>query len=454
MADPIGIDPASLELMKQAANIMSDKVVEAINKGVSSTHDLTKAWKDLRFDLMNDLKTYDDIETKLKLIVTATKTVREGIRAGNKETQASADMLKKLVEGHQELQKGLQKESRLYKESEKAVEKINELYKDLEKSTKGFQKGVSLTDEELKKVNDTLASTVTLFSKAEKLAKGIAEMGPKMQKTADVMQAYASFGMGKGMAGKTEKLLGYAQGAAKIRAAQIARYDNDPKFKEKREAARASMPEGWDPKDIKTQRELAKRSGIGWWRRRKLENTGELGGFAENQNSPGIARAMAGGHMGENTLAALGDAIGKVAPLLAMVGGAIELLIKAFDFYVKQNKDMEAAIGKGGLFGAVGISPSDALEGMRNVLNPKLDVTAGGVGVASSLGLTWERNLKMAQAMSEGGMNLSTTAKEGLQGGPFAGREFGRELSVKFKRQQLPGEDWLGLRTQKVFNVF
>lgn len=423
MAPGDPIDPASLDAMKQAADIMSTEIVNAINKGVSSTHDLSKAWKDLRFDLMNDLKTYDDIENKLKLIVTATKTIREGIRMGNKDTQTSADMLKKLVEGHQELQKGLQKEGRLYKESEKAVRDINALWEILREKSKNFKDNIKLSDDDLQKFNDTLAGTVTLFSKANKLAKGIAEMGPKMQKMADVMQAYASFGMGKGMAGKIEKFSSMGQAAAKIRAAQEARYESNPKFKAKREAAAQEMTDKYGPnwvKDVYAQREIAKKSGIGWLRRRKLEKTGQLGVFAGGETSPEIARAMTGGG-GENTLAALGDAIGKIAPLLAAAGGAIELLIKAFDFYVKQNKDMEGALAKGGLFGAV--SPMDAFEGMRQILTPTLDAFDG---LVSSLGLTWERNLKMAQAMTEGGMNLSAYPKAAGVRNPWdTNKEFG-----------------------------
>jgi hypothetical protein len=164
------------------------------------------------------------------------------------------------------------------------------------------------------------------------------------------------------------------------------------------------------------------------------------GAMKEAYQGPSLARKMAAGAEGvEGAGAGVGgvisgvmegvvDAIeGGVEALevgMEALGGplgwlviAVEALIAVFDKVVKQNKDMETKLGKGGLFTGnamidetgTTLGGEDAFQRTRRQLTPR------GTGL-NELGITFQRNLDIAGALAGGGYGI----KGMLEGGDYA----------------------------------
>ena len=95
------------------------------------------------------------------------------------------------------------------------------------------------------------------------------------------------------------------------------------------------------------------------------------------------------------------EGLALLAPEIVIAVGVIKLLVEAFDGYVKQNKEMESKLGKGGLFTQQGVGAGDAFVRARQALNPNF-----GLGT-TELGITQERNLAIAGAMVNSGYNVN-----------------------------------------------
>jgi hypothetical protein len=108
--------------------------------------------------------------------------------------------------------------------------------------------------------------------------------------------------------------------------------------------------------------------------------------LAEHGTGIGGVLSKAAGGM-ELGLGGAMDLVGKFAPIVAF----FELLKDGFDMFAKQNRELEGAMAKGGLF--ANMNPQDlGLDNARNnlkVLNP-----------LHPYGLTLERNMKIAGAMA------------------------------------------------------
>jgi hypothetical protein len=101
--------------------------------------------------------------------------------------------------------------------------------------------------------------------------------------------------------------------------------------------------------------------------------------------------------------AGIEGAMAAFAPEIEILVLVIGALVEAFEGFTKQNKQMEGALGKGGLFTQGG----DAFAAARSALNPR----GGGY---TQLGGTFERNLAIGQAMTQGGRGVG----ELVNGGP------------------------------------
>jgi hypothetical protein len=158
------------------------------------------------------------------------------------------------------------------------------------------------------------------------------------------------------------------------------------------------------------------------------------GGMIEGAMN-GVIDAIEGG------VAALEVGIEALTGPLGWLIIAIEALIATFDKVVKQNKEMETKLGKGGLFtgnamldayGGTTVGSEDAFARTRRALTPR------GTGL-NELGITFERNMGIAGALAGGGYGIKgmlegpdyanqrpiTTGIQGLTSG-FAGGGFGQ----------------------------
>jgi hypothetical protein len=137
---------------------------------------------------------------------------------------------------------------------------------------------------------------------------------------------------------------------------------------------------------------------------------------AMGEGGGAIAGAMEGLENGLTELAALAPEI--IIPLEALAG-VIELLVKVFDAYVKQNQEIEKNIGKGGLFTQPGVGAGEAFARARYALTPN-------VGRGVPLGVSFERNMAIAGAMANAGFNPAGSfgGSEAANQGPGSFGEF------------------------------
>lgn len=132
----------------------------------------------------------------------------------------------------------------------------------------------------------------------------------------------------------------------------------------------------------------------------------------------GIATTM------ENVGMAMNGAMMALGPEIEILGAIMEALVDALDKVAKQNQAIEQAGGKGGIFNTG--AGAGAFGAARAALNPH---TLGSLGF-SQLGLSFERNVAIAGAMAQGGLNLNELTQGGPQtanmapGGGGAGGQF------------------------------
>jgi len=229
-------------------------------------------------------------------------------------------------------------------------------------------------------------------------------------------------------AGRVEKYAAYGEAAIKLKeAAQAKREDKARDFTEKREAAKEKLLAIPGMKEKFRAAGLVTAEGsIDWGKITQNRKTlGKMTGGgdamqalqdATMQPRGGIMGKLTQGGLVEGGVGAVAGLIGKAAVPLAIAEAVKDLVVSIIDKNAEMNKQAETLYG-GGL--ATGnLSGADALNTARMNLTPQ-----GFLG-QNRLGLGYERNVKMAQAMIESGYNVEELAGGGLGGGGRQG-EFG-----------------------------
>jgi len=275
-------------------------------------------------------------------------------------------------------------------------------------------------------------------SEAEKLNDKFRQLTPLAKGVRGITQAI-------GRPGRVDKFAGYAQTAYNLKETQKSRQQgNQEEFKKKRERMVEGLKKrGMDFDErgrIKSGERQRKRgteffkdaaetmSGKGKYSPtgfidRKIgkrvlakmaggEEVGfgtRLGGKLMGMGGGSLTRGIGQGAVGlaEGGLGGISSLMGRAAIPLAIAG----LVKDVFDKTAKMNQQVEKTLGEAGIF-AGPEKGQQALQNVRTNLTPK-----GLKGVYDPLGETYERNLKIAQAISESGINLSELATGGTQGG-------------------------------------
>lgn len=239
-------------------------------------------------------------------------------------------------------------------------------------------------------------------------------------------------------AGRFEKYAAMGGAAVKLKeAAKAKRETNQADFLGRRETARAAVEDLEKKGHIKLQRTAD--GGIDWAKmatdRKKLARAGGAGGTGDLGTTMGLLQqagaAPKGGLMGKITGGGfIESAVGKGAELagqfalpLAIAEAVKDLIVSLIDKNAEMNKQAETLSGGGLLAGAGlpgGASAADTFLAARSNLMPSYGVSA--------LGLNYDRNIKMAQAVIESGYGIEEIGQGGVFGakkGDFAPGTFG-----------------------------
>jgi len=218
-------------------------------------------------------------------------------------------------------------------------------------------------------------------------------------------------------AGKVEKYAAYGEAAVKLKdAARAKRQDQQDEFRKKRDEAREKVSSimGLAPGELNLEKIRT--------RKQRREAAAQMPGGASAENlkmlqeasgtKPGIMSKLLGGGMIENAMGSAAEFVGQAAVPLAIAEAIKDVVVSLIDKNAEMNKQAESLAGGGLLtgFGAGAPSGADALLAARANLSLRPSEPF------SRLGLGYDRNIKMAQAMMESGYNIEKVGEGGPTG--------------------------------------
>src|SRR5208282_3108284 len=394
-------------------------------------------------------------ETTDKKILKFKDNLRGSILFADNTTEAlkmMSDQTKALAKDFTQ-NKGLQSAKVAYQGLIQNLREMAARNKDNSKMVAGFNRQiVNLTaaEERLNKVTEEQFSQAEGWVEVTKniglAAKEVTRLGAAVSNlkmgrigtyVGDTRKALIDAGIMK--AGKFEKYVAIGEAGIKLREAAKAKRDaNKGDFMGRRELARTAVEDLEKKGHIKLTR--AADGGIDWAKmasdRKKLARAGGTAGAGDLGITMGLLQqagaAPKGGLMGKLTGGGLIEsAVGKGAELagqfalpLAIAEAVKDLIVSLIDKNAEMNKQAETLSGGGLLAGAGlpgGASAADTFLAARSNLMPSYGVSA--------LGLNYDRNIKMAQAVIESGYGIEEIGQGGVFGakkeGDFAPGTFG-----------------------------
>jgi|SRR5271166_403289 len=389
------------------------------------------------------------------------KTVRrfrEFVKAGS-SIEENYKMIVEYGKKHRDLARKDIEDSR---KAKKELEALQSLYEEALKSTKQQTTETKHWEANLRRLKTVLKGINTDVQLTEEQVKAVAEQFDRAAKNAKALSAIAgqfktrTGVMGKGVMGMLG-VMGLDAGMnAKVERRLQQQQDLKEKLEEHRTArkqvARAHMNKKYD----KHKKEVTDWGGdfvdekTGGLSEAGIGRLGEKMGFkpgsakynkfVAGETAGGIAGGGAAtGAAGQGFAAVMEEGGGMIEKVVMAIEGGIESLTMLApeiiipleilaavigtltDTYAKQNQEMEKKFGAGGMFNQPGVGAGEAFARARWALNP---IQAGTV----PLGITMERNMQLAGAMSGGGFNVGqdfgpnapNTANATLGGGESA----------------------------------
>lgn len=404
---------------EKAAN--SEKLLQAMAEHAGAVaenaEEATKKMRDF-------FRVSDNIEDNYKRIVDyakkrgqLSKKDLDDAKKARKELSALADMYKAALA--------------TAKKNTKETDAMRHNLKMIETTMKGLKTEGKLVGAEWQKVAD-------VFDQASRNAKNLAVAAAQLGKTGAALKGMSgilgSMGIGKGFSSKIERRLeqieevkSKVKESKELRQAATKKHMVEKRAKAVDEIKAKSKTFGFgdtvDPETGEVTTDagrdmLARKMGF---KRGSKKYTDFISGEAAGGAEGGAAAAGEAGAGWMATMTEGGGAIEMLATVieegvagltalapeimipLEILIAAITLLTEAFGAYVKQNKEMEAKIGKGGLFTEGGVGAGEAFARARQALNPNF-----GLGT-TELGITQERNLAIAGAMTNAGYNVNSS---------------------------------------------
>jgi hypothetical protein len=379
----------------------------------------------------------DELGDSLKNNVKVIDKITDGFKAARKEAIDSHDFQKT----NKELQKtyeALRKNQRQVNQTSKEYFEITKRMKLIKEYQEEFKDNIAESNGKLKHMNDDeLKKTVKLMDKLTDGAGKFSEvlknvnLGHVSRQIHSISKSFSNLGLFKNFSRKMDK---YTEGAAikqatlehkKLRKEGNAAGAQERKLKAM-ELVKKNYPKLIDP--VTGELDMTKRAsrfnvgknmGMSRAQRMKFQQGDEVGAF-EHGGQGGLEGGIK--TMTSKMAGAMEDVSGEIAGLAADFAAplaALEMLREGFDKQVKQNKGMEAGLGKSGLFAHGGTG----FDAARQALNAP---------AFNSLGLNWDRNLKIAQAVQEGGRGMKEVSGGGL--GESAGEGLGTGGFGQFQR--------------------
>lgn len=384
-----------------------------------------------------------NVEQSLKGAADQAERVTKGMDEAGRLMKDRVNMQEKLNKFAKDLGKMDSSRFKSAEHAHKFMKDLVEMYKAAAKSTKTTAAEAAILNQRMKALERTMGElpkhgelleghldkVAGHIDEAQRSAKGLvtamAQLGRHSAAIKGAAGILGSMGIGKGFASSVERRLEQAQEikqkvqeSKELRSRAIQKHmstkreksiaemeakggdfvDATGKINLKSPDVRQALTERMFGKGAKGKHAEAFKAG-----EEAMAGGGEAGaGYSEAMQSGGGAIAKAMGGFEDGIMSVVEGLEGVAVPLMLVVG-AIYLLVEAFDSYVKQNKDMESKLGKGGLFttGNVG----DAFNQARRTLTP-------GVGTGVPLGITFERNLALAGGMAQN-YNVSSMMKAG-----------------------------------------
>lgn len=395
------------------------KIEDLLRRSAERGDDLTKRFKNVNMELTTAVDLAGSTEEAVKEIANAAKSLRKGIldTKSSRDALATVTAIRKaqeiLLKRTKDMPSAQAKVTRGMQEMNKWMEKLQHTTGEIaDHDMRDLQRALHLVQKEGENVAKTFKSM---------------SVSHLTRQIAGISGALKTAGIGKSHFAKVEKYSGMADVAFKLREAQRARFSgNKDMYRDNRDKALKAVQSKYgldtaDPKAMmlagrtkqhKMGQDIASSMGIstkGWKQKDFIalargNDTAATAGAAERYHgtgATGVASKLATGT--EGGLIKMTEMMGEMAPALAAVEGAVMLLVEAFDAYVAQNKKMEEGLAKGGLF--TGDMGGRGFTGARAGLTPDSAYTM--------LGLSFDRNLKIAQAISEGGMQIQDIVSAG-----------------------------------------
>jgi hypothetical protein len=398
------------DLAKNATGIERTLVLLEQHMSQSSKYgdDLSKIFKSATTDLKTMVALSESVEEAIKGMSAQSKKYQQAVLK-SKTWEDQREALKAMQAGFKQMQAQYATIPKMSKVAERGFRDCADALKEMEHRTGEM-------GEDLIGAQKTLKGLTSDFDHLAKTVKGI-EFGHMTRQLHGMSKALGAAGLG----GKTHAYATKgAEMAAKMRELTKERTDaNKSAFMSKRKDALADVEAkyGKDTASPARAAALRKAMGVSWFNRKKfaaaeMAGGGEeaFGGLATHGGGMGgMMMSRAAGTV-ESGIGMMGGAMAKAAPVLAV----LEALRMAFDKTVEQNKEMESGLGKGGLF--------TAKAGSAGFMQARQGLTPGGFGF-TQMGLSFERNLKMAQAVVEGGYNIAELVT-GERGKGAAGSQY------------------------------
>lgn len=355
--------------------------------------DLSKVFKSASSDLKTMVALSESVEEAIKNMAVQSKKYQQAILK-SKTWKDQQEAVKAMQAGFKQMQEQYATIPKMSKVAERG-------FRDCARALEEMKDKTGDMGEDLIGAQKTLKGLTVDFDHLAKTVKSI-EFGHMTRQIHGISKALGAAGItgGKTQAYATKG----AELAVKMRDLTRERTDaNKIAFMAKRKDALADVEAKYG-KDVASPARAAalrKAMGVSWFNRKKFAAAEAAGGGEEvfgalATHGGGLGGSMMSRAAGtvESGIGMMGGAMAKAAPILAV----LDLLRQAFDKTVEQNKKMEEGLGKGGLF--------TAKAGGAGFMQARQALTPGGVGF-TQMGLSFERNLKMAQAVVEGGYNIA-----------------------------------------------
>jgi hypothetical protein len=371
-------------------------------------------------DMGKNVKHIDDFRSGLKGVSREVSQIADDMLS-SKDFEKTDKSLKKVRETLIKIQAAAAPASKEFNASNKSLDLVN---KALEK----FKGNVRLNNTELGDMNK-------LMRELAKTAEGVSDAFKNMslnhltRQIHSISRNFATLGIGKKFSRNMDKYTAGAEIRENIKKHKADREAGNVEGAHKRkqqimDTIKRQYPT-LDPSLLTTpgtpaRAEVGKRMGLRGKMHKKFIEGDETGAF--QHGGGGGIRALASkaaGAMEDATGGAMGMAA-EAAPVLAL----LELVREAFDKQAAQNKTMESSLGKAGLFG--GIYDKDGDTGFDRARG---NLNARSANPLQNMGLTFDRNMKIAAGLSEGGRGLSevrTGGGENRAGGQFGPGGFGQ----------------------------